>query len=349
MALIKCPECNMNISDTTTQCVHCGYRIIKCVECGYIMPANAKICSNCGYEIKPSNHNNDTHNPKHILFDNFKDMFENWWSNSHLRRIIASNNHLTKGALMASAAFSLFSLIVLFLWRTEDGLSVLEKYKDVHDTYNVLLAFSLLFLFAYVVLKDFKTYFIINDLGSWVKSNNINLTFCIESYLNNDFGQISLGEIALESKLAKYAILTKETDGKQFALEDRKKILVISSIVYFVSALLIYMFLSSLTDMYMQFLLLYHSDSNPSFLIYFLSNLGKITESGEGTRIIILLLLSVASVITSFIYHKVSLRKDLDKMDSWAIKNIPHHLNEYNKYIKNVDTFIKNSASINNN
>ena len=27
MALIKCPECNKEISDTTSVCIHCGYKI----------------------------------------------------------------------------------------------------------------------------------------------------------------------------------------------------------------------------------------------------------------------------------------------------------------------------------
>ena len=29
MALIKCPECGNEISDTAEQCIHCGYRIKK--------------------------------------------------------------------------------------------------------------------------------------------------------------------------------------------------------------------------------------------------------------------------------------------------------------------------------
>ena len=27
MALMKCPECNKEISDTTNVCIHCGYKI----------------------------------------------------------------------------------------------------------------------------------------------------------------------------------------------------------------------------------------------------------------------------------------------------------------------------------
>ena len=343
MALIKCPECNMNISDTTTQCVHCGYKIIKCIECGSIMQGDAKVCSNCGYEIKRQNEREDAHRRKNILFNSFKEMFENWRSNSFLRKLIASKNYLTKGTLIVSGAFALFGIMVLLFWRFEDGMSALQGFENVNNTYNVLLAFSGVFLCAYVILKDFKTYFIISDFGSWVKLNNINLTFFIESYLNNDFGQISLEEIALESKLARYAILTREIDGRQFALEDKKKNLIVSSCMYFVSAVFIYLLLTSLTQMYMQFLFFPYSGGNPSFLIYFFSNIGELIESGEGGRIIILSLLSVVSIIISIIYHKVSLKKDMDKMDSWVNKNIPHHLKEYTKYIKNVDTFIKNA------
>lgn len=29
MALIKCPECNKEISDTVESCIHCGYKITK--------------------------------------------------------------------------------------------------------------------------------------------------------------------------------------------------------------------------------------------------------------------------------------------------------------------------------
>ena len=32
MALINCPECNNNISDSSDQCVHCGYKIPKNID-----------------------------------------------------------------------------------------------------------------------------------------------------------------------------------------------------------------------------------------------------------------------------------------------------------------------------
>lgn len=32
MALIKCPECSQDISDSANACVHCGYRIKKKID-----------------------------------------------------------------------------------------------------------------------------------------------------------------------------------------------------------------------------------------------------------------------------------------------------------------------------
>lgn len=51
MALIKCKECNKDISDKTTVCVHCGCPIEKeliCIECGNKIDKNDNICKNCG-------------------------------------------------------------------------------------------------------------------------------------------------------------------------------------------------------------------------------------------------------------------------------------------------------------
>lgn len=52
MALIRCPECGQEISDTVSQCVHCGARVTVCPECGAVCMGEATICSTCGYILK---------------------------------------------------------------------------------------------------------------------------------------------------------------------------------------------------------------------------------------------------------------------------------------------------------
>ena len=51
MALIKCSECNKEISDKASDCIHCGCPIgLKCDECGKELDSNTSKCSYCGYE-----------------------------------------------------------------------------------------------------------------------------------------------------------------------------------------------------------------------------------------------------------------------------------------------------------
>ena len=53
MALIKCIECGNEISDKSTQCIHCGcpieeIKVLYCEECGNIIKANDEYCKKCG-------------------------------------------------------------------------------------------------------------------------------------------------------------------------------------------------------------------------------------------------------------------------------------------------------------
>ncbi|MCX6326863.1 MAG: zinc ribbon domain-containing protein [Bacteroidia bacterium] len=55
MALIKCKECNAQVSDKAKNCPKCGApviikEIIKCFECGTELEKGMKVCSNCGVE-----------------------------------------------------------------------------------------------------------------------------------------------------------------------------------------------------------------------------------------------------------------------------------------------------------
>jgi tetratricopeptide (TPR) repeat protein len=56
MALIKCPECNREISDNALTCPYCGVAIrgkfITCPECSRLVSINAKACPECGFPIK---------------------------------------------------------------------------------------------------------------------------------------------------------------------------------------------------------------------------------------------------------------------------------------------------------
>jgi len=56
MALMKCPECQKDMSDTLDACPHCGFKRIKtdssnnttCISCGKSYDKDASYCPNCG-------------------------------------------------------------------------------------------------------------------------------------------------------------------------------------------------------------------------------------------------------------------------------------------------------------
>jgi len=59
MALINCPECNHETSDTAKKCNNCGFKVAKflkdkevCPDCKSFVKKKAKKCDNCGANRK---------------------------------------------------------------------------------------------------------------------------------------------------------------------------------------------------------------------------------------------------------------------------------------------------------
>lgn len=77
MALIKCPECNGEISSTSNQCIHCSCKITICPECGNAVKAGATNCPNCGFEFTKSVQSNESNAAK-PSDSNIKDLVQMW-------------------------------------------------------------------------------------------------------------------------------------------------------------------------------------------------------------------------------------------------------------------------------
>lgn len=57
MAIIKCPNCNEDVSDKSMECVHCGKKLVEelkrfCEDCGTEIKDNENKCSNCGCPVE---------------------------------------------------------------------------------------------------------------------------------------------------------------------------------------------------------------------------------------------------------------------------------------------------------
>lgn len=55
MALIKCPECGNQVSESARSCPKCGYSFAKmkfCKFCGEKIPEDSVVCTKCGRQVE---------------------------------------------------------------------------------------------------------------------------------------------------------------------------------------------------------------------------------------------------------------------------------------------------------
>lgn len=58
MAMIRCPECDSEISDTARSCPKCGYSFERtkfCKFCGEKIPEDSVVCTRCGRQVENTN------------------------------------------------------------------------------------------------------------------------------------------------------------------------------------------------------------------------------------------------------------------------------------------------------
>ncbi len=74
MALIKCPECQKEISEQATSCPNCGCPIspVKveqkyCKHCGELIDKDCVICPKCGKQVEDLN---ASHDDRNIIINN---------------------------------------------------------------------------------------------------------------------------------------------------------------------------------------------------------------------------------------------------------------------------------------
>lgn len=94
MSMIRCPECGQEVSSTSEQCVHCGYKFRVCPECGKVVSAESKECPSCGYHFeitRPSVSAQEPSNRKQE-YDNFVD---EWLAEKPARKLIFSRRTTT--------------------------------------------------------------------------------------------------------------------------------------------------------------------------------------------------------------------------------------------------------------
>ena len=132
MALIKCKECNKEISSTAKVCPNCGYKndSITCPECGAVVNSGDNVCHECGFPLqKKSAQNIINENLDKITgaksknYVTFKDLFKNTFkkhTEEELDSVFVCGSKDTTPALKDidpknASAWVYFKILIFFL------------------------------------------------------------------------------------------------------------------------------------------------------------------------------------------------------------------------------------------
>lgn len=120
MALVRCPECGKEISDSAKNCPGCGYAFNEtkfCRFCGEKIAADSVVCTKCGRQVED------------ILSKNPNIVINNSSSSSASSTASASNSNFIRGrrknkivALILCIFFGLFGVHKFYEGKTGMGI-----------------------------------------------------------------------------------------------------------------------------------------------------------------------------------------------------------------------------------
>lgn len=120
MSLIKCRECNKEMSDHAKMCPNCGCEnnIMFCPECDKQLSSKASMCPNCGYAFATSNNDDKGENYNMALASLICSLFGITSGISLILGIIvlSANKGKQNSAKNMALAAVIISAIFIFIW-----------------------------------------------------------------------------------------------------------------------------------------------------------------------------------------------------------------------------------------
>jgi hypothetical protein len=175
MALIKCPECGKDVSDSCERCIHCGYSINKCPECGTLVSKDETVCSNCGKNLQekaPEAPKENSVEPKIDLEG--KDSFTVWENlnpeKKQKRKILKL---LDKNVNWISAVLGLLFIFLSSMTLKDKGIMGYPDIKGYIVIGSVFLGISWFTISLFSMIRDYYTE---KEFTLWCEANNIDPT-----------------------------------------------------------------------------------------------------------------------------------------------------------------------------
>ena len=230
MALIKCPECGKDVSDSCERCIHCGYSINKCPECGTLVSKDETVCSNCGKNLQekaPEAPKENSVEPKIDLEG--KDSFTVWENlNPEKKQKRKSFKTCQK---IVDILLPIVIVIVLVLSSTELRENGLLGVVNIKGLMNIGAICAGLVWFTISIFNDLREHYTITEFSRWCYDNDIDTTKDLIK------SELDINSYNRDSNLAfTYAIYYKRDKE---SLNRYKKEMVINLIISLITSILL--------------------------------------------------------------------------------------------------------------
>ncbi len=317
MAIIQCPECNKSISDTLSQCIHCGYEFKICSDCKSVIGLNQSICPICGFKTsekidafnqdKSVEDNQKLDTQTRDSFDENTPSYESAFSSC--KAVYPLGKLMQKKVLNVMTCISgvlIFLLIVVFAITNPNNFNINLNIIGVLAVVSGLISISTNYFEALWNLGYYKMF------NKYLSDNSISGISIIEKELSSGFLQLNNKE-----KRRLKVNLNRLIDSQLYKTNSSVKL--INSILSLTLSTLL-----SLTEiLFVAFVLTNISFLKEQFIIYG-SELPLIFKN-IGLFIFAILFgfsLVIVKVICDFNMNK-KVRKD------WVKNKIPHRLKDY--------------------
>lgn len=154
MALIKCPECEKEISDMSELCIHCGYPILKkqeikkCEKCDFVIADGSDVCSNCGNKLEIEQEKNGELTEENIQEDR---------QNNQRQEFVESNSSqkTNKGTIIGIVCGILGLIITIFVMISMNRVEMPNLYNVSQSTAETILGSNNLIPSVEYIYDDF--------------------------------------------------------------------------------------------------------------------------------------------------------------------------------------------------
>lgn len=185
MALINCPECGHEISDSAKTCPNCGVTITVCPECGKLFAGEPEVCDNCGFRLKKTA---GQEADGQIIPREYKvGSLQALWSSkmSPGKAVTKTLGLIDTVSVILGLILTVVIIVLYFVWRVKPVEAQIETIVSNYDTIKGLVIGACLTfgIWAVGTFSDDKIEHLV--FARWLQDNKIDgKKFIQENYLD---------------------------------------------------------------------------------------------------------------------------------------------------------------------